>query len=210
MFFIELFAPRGALSAEQRHQAGVRLAGFVEEGEAHAFTQEHFRGYIQVVVHEVDTWVVGEDAVGAGGPLRYVLRATVPSPWLKDLSGELTGRFTRIITELDAEAHPDTQKPEVWVVFTGVREGGWGMGGQPVTSEEMAAMFHQEFRAAVPDTGPVPGPRPGTVIDPMCGMVVELDDAAITLEHEGATYGYCAKSCRRTHAEQLGVEVSRV
>jgi Cu+-exporting ATPase len=36
------------------------------------------------------------------------------------------------------------------------------------------------------------------VIDPVCGMRIEADDAAATVEHEGTTYYFCSGSCRDT------------
>ena len=34
------------------------------------------------------------------------------------------------------------------------------------------------------------------VIDPICGMRIEADDAAATAEHEGQTYFFCSEGCR--------------
>jgi Cu+-exporting ATPase len=33
------------------------------------------------------------------------------------------------------------------------------------------------------------------VIDPVCGMRIEEDDAVATAEHEGATYHFCSQAC---------------
>jgi Cu+-exporting ATPase len=33
------------------------------------------------------------------------------------------------------------------------------------------------------------------VIDPVCGMRIEDDDAAATAEHEGRTYYFCSMAC---------------
>lgn len=40
-------------------------------------------------------------------------------------------------------------------------------------------------------------------IDPICGMSVEREKAPATLEHEGATYYFCAKGCRDEFADNL-------
>ena len=45
---------------------------------------------------------------------------------------------------------------------------------------------------------PMAGPGPGQVLDPVCGMTVDLESAAtrgLTLEHEGTTYAFCGKGC---------------
>ena len=35
-----------------------------------------------------------------------------------------------------------------------------------------------------------------TVIDPVCGMGTEADDAAAIAEQEGQTYYFCSEACR--------------
>ena len=35
-----------------------------------------------------------------------------------------------------------------------------------------------------------------TVIDPVCGMRIEADDAAAIAEQEGQTYYFCSEACR--------------
>ena len=35
-----------------------------------------------------------------------------------------------------------------------------------------------------------------TVIDPICGMRIEADDAAAIAEQDGKTYYFCAEACR--------------
>ena len=35
-----------------------------------------------------------------------------------------------------------------------------------------------------------------TVIDPVCGMRIEADDAAAIAEHQGQTYYFCSEGCR--------------
>ena len=33
------------------------------------------------------------------------------------------------------------------------------------------------------------------VTDPVCGMQIESDDAAGTIEHQGTTYSFCSQAC---------------
>jgi adenylate cyclase len=42
------------------------------------------------------------------------------------------------------------------------------------------------------------------VIDPICGMRLEADDAAATAEHEGETYYFCSGACREVFASDPG------
>jgi YHS domain-containing protein len=42
-------------------------------------------------------------------------------------------------------------------------------------------------------------PVEGQVIDPVCGMTVDLDTArtkGLTFTHEGTEYGFCGRGCR--------------
>ena len=34
------------------------------------------------------------------------------------------------------------------------------------------------------------------VTDPVCGMRIDPDDAAATVEHDGKTYYFCSEACR--------------
>ena len=48
------------------------------------------------------------------------------------------------------------------------------------------------------------GTRPATVIDPVCGMSVDVaraEEAGLTLEHDGRTYAFCRAGCRRAFLE---------
>lgn len=42
--------------------------------------------------------------------------------------------------------------------------------------------------------------RPSSLIDPVCGMTVDIgraEAAGLLVEHEGRTYGFCRSGCRR-------------
>jgi len=46
--------------------------------------------------------------------------------------------------------------------------------------------------------------RPTHVIDPVCGMTVDVakaEEAGLLLEHEGRTYAFCRSGCRRAFVE---------
>jgi Cu+-exporting ATPase len=49
------------------------------------------------------------------------------------------------------------------------------------------------------------GDRPERVLDPVCGMTVEVakaDAAGLTSEHDGRTYAFCRAGCQRAFAEE--------
>lgn len=37
--------------------------------------------------------------------------------------------------------------------------------------------------------------------DPVCGMVIETEDAVGKVEHEGRTYYFCSESCKEEFEE---------
>lgn len=50
-------------------------------------------------------------------------------------------------------------------------------------------------------------PVAGQVIDPVCGMMVDLAVArpkGLTFEHEGIEYGFCGRGCRLDFEEEPG------
>ncbi len=40
------------------------------------------------------------------------------------------------------------------------------------------------------------------VKDPVCGMEVDPDEAAVSFEYEGKTYYFCAEACKKRFAEE--------
>ena len=47
--------------------------------------------------------------------------------------------------------------------------------------------------------------KPTTVIDPVCGMTVDVagaEGAGLTVEHDGRTYAFCGAGCRRAFLEE--------
>ncbi len=66
--------------------------------------------------------------------------------------------------------------------MTGIGDGSIGLGGKPATADVVLEHLTEEFRANLAQGRTVPE---GTVIDPMCGMLVGLGPRAITLDHDG-------------------------
>jgi YHS domain-containing protein len=54
--------------------------------------------------------------------------------------------------------------------------------------------------------------RPAKLIDPVCGMTVDVDRAeadGLLLEHEGRTYAFCRAGCRRAFLEEPAAYTSK-
>ena len=52
------------------------------------------------------------------------------------------------------------------------------------------------------------GTRPERVLDPVCGMTVDVaiaEEAGLTTEHDGRTYAFCRSGCMRAFQEEPGV-----
>ena len=54
--------------------------------------------------------------------------------------------------------------------------------------------------------------RPVKLIDPVCGMTVDVataEEAGLLLEHEGRTWAFCREGCRRAFVEEPGVYIAK-
>jgi YHS domain-containing protein len=203
MLLIELFAPKGALGAEQRRRIPERLIDAISEAGAPAEIIEAWRALTHVVVHEPSEWVVGGRALEPGEPPRYIVRVSVPGAWRKDMSAHAIARLTQALAEEDPHPQRLYQEPLVWVQIVGVAEGSYGAFGKVMRSTDIVKMITKPYREASAGRIPTEEPAPGTAIDPICGMTVALTDAAITLEYAGTTYAFCSSGCRSVFAEEL-------
>jgi phenylpyruvate tautomerase PptA (4-oxalocrotonate tautomerase family) len=138
MMFIEVFVPKGALDPHQRRRLGERLiTEFMTEDEERRVPPaliELGRLTEQVVVHEVETWVVGGRAVDPDEPPRYVVRVSVPSGWLTEMSEEVIARVTRVLAGGEPESDRVYDEPVAWVHVQGIADGSLGVFGQVMRS----------------------------------------------------------------------------
>ncbi|OGO56328.1 MAG: hypothetical protein A2V85_10795, partial [Chloroflexi bacterium RBG_16_72_14] len=54
--------------------------------------------------------------------------------------------------------------------------------------------------------------RPTHIIDPVCGMTVDVaraEEAGLLLEHDGRTYAFCRPGCRRAFVEDPAEYVAK-
>jgi YHS domain-containing protein/phenylpyruvate tautomerase PptA (4-oxalocrotonate tautomerase family) len=200
MRFVEVFVPKGVLTEDQVGRLAQRLtlhglyADDAEGGgtiSADPGVLEFLEDITHVVVHELDTWVVGGRRLRPGGPPRFVVRVLVPGPWRKELSQHLITEITRVLAEFDPEPDRLYRQPHAEVYVLGVPEGGYGAFGQVVGESAMAEMISAARRGE----GDAP---PGMAVDPVCGATVALDGSdAVTAVVDGTTYGFCCNGCRR-------------
>jgi YHS domain-containing protein len=216
MMFLELFVPRGAFSAEQLRELAGRLTmrqllthvdairdvvGGSEGASANPGVMDFIDSISHVVVHEIGIWIVGEHALDPAGPPRYVARVHVPGSWRKSVGPFLIASITRAISQASPESGRCYREPCVEVHVIGVPEGGYGVFGRVVGESALLDMISDaKTDARVPDD-------PGVLVDPVCGMIAS--DMVATLEHEGATYGFCSPGCRRHFAGKLAGDAPR-
>ncbi|WP_017591662.1 YHS domain-containing protein [Nocardiopsis potens] len=206
MFFIEVFIPKGALDPERRRLLMQRL-GSIDElllGEPmHPEAERTMRSCYQAVLHEQEIWTVGGDLWSEGDPPRYVVRLQVPGSWRKEMAEHLIPIFLRVIGEIDGDPEGVAWEPRALVNVVGVPEGSVGVFGGPMRSEDLGLRIGRSFREVRRRGETEPGPRPGAVYDPMCGMTIELATAEFTLEHGGEVYGFCCDPCRTAFRKEL-------
>jgi YHS domain-containing protein len=56
------------------------------------------------------------------------------------------------------------------------------------------------------------GSRPERVLDPVCGMTVDIakaEEAGLTIEYDGRTYAFCGSGCRRAFQEEPAIYAAK-
>lgn len=196
MMTIEVFVRDGALDAAGRRALGQRLlTELMYEESAPESVLEGVRELTNVLVHAPETWVTG-----GGDTPRYLVRLTVPGSWH---TREFSAHMVPKITELIAATEPDPgrlhREPHCQVQIVGLKEHAIGALGKPLTATDITRLMTNGYRAS----NDKPTAAPGTAIDPVCGMTIDLATATITLDHDGTHYAFCAPSCRKVFAEEL-------
>ncbi|MGW7518181.1 hypothetical protein ACWGJ2_21590 [Streptomyces sp. NPDC054796] len=211
MLLIEIFVPRGALDEEEREELGRRaIDRLMVEDDSHAMDVINAqRAITQVLVHEPGTWVLGQrPTADPANPPRYLVRVTVPASWRKDMSGHVVRILTDVLAETELAAGRDPERvrrePHAVILVEGISEGGVGIHGRAMSSLDLTELISRPYRDNT-SVHPAPGPPQGKLIDPVCGMSVDLDASTLTLEHEGTLYGFCHGLCRRAFADEHGV-----
>jgi YHS domain-containing protein len=214
MILIELFAPAGVLDQAQREEAGRRLIdALMGTGDTHAEAMmDSARALTQVLVHEPAAWITGDrHPADPADPPRYLVRVSAPAAWRKEMSGHAVDRLTQALAETEAAAGRDPgrlrDQPHALVHVVGIAEGSLGMYGRPMGSLDLIRHMTAPHRDALAHLATDDLP-PGTVIDPVCGMTVDLGATDLTLEVDGTVHGFCNGQCRRIFADEHGISLS--
>ncbi|MFE7856947.1 hypothetical protein [Streptomyces sp. NPDC057403] len=210
MIVIELFAPPGVLDQAQRQRLGKRMIdALMSTGDAHARSvMDSAHALTQVLIHEPAAWITGDrHHADPADPPRYLVRVSAPAAWRKEMSAHAIERLTQALAECEAEAGRPYDEHHVLVHVVGIAEGSLGMGGRPMGSLDLIRHITAPHRDAITHM-PTDGLPPGTVIDPVCGMTVDLGSTDLVLELDGILHGFCNGQCRRIFADDHGLPLN--
>lgn len=197
MFLFEVFVPADMTTPRRRAEIAERLGtALVTEDIAAVETVQSTQELTDVLVHEVPTWHVGGRSAAGGAP-RYLVRASVPGPWRKEMSEHIVTRVTAVLTEVtDGDL-------DVRVQVVGVPEGGHGLSGRVYGSTELAELLSEPYRKSRREGTAQTAPD-GAYVDPSCGAVIPHDtNEAVVAEVDGVTYGFCCSGCRDAYLKEV-------
>lgn len=194
MMTIEVLVRKGATTAAQRTALGnALLTGLITEDGAPDAVIGKARALTNVLVHEPEVWVTADDAP------RYLVRMIVPGSWhSKDFGAYMIPRITEVIAATEPDPGRLYREPHCQVQIIGLKEHAVGTLGLVTTATDITRLITDDYRAS----GDQREAAPGTVIDPVCGMAVDLATATITLERDGTLYAFCAPVCKKVFSEE--------
>lgn len=195
MMTIEVLTRPGTLTATQREELGRRLlTELMSEESAPESVLDSARALTNVLLHEPSTWVTN------GAEPRYLVRLTVPGSWhTKGFSEHMIPRITSLVASVEDDPERLLREPHCQVQIVGLKEHAVGTLGRVTTSTDITRLMTEGYRSS----GERPEAAPGTAIDPVCGMTVDLATATITLEHGDTLYAFCAPVCKKVFTEEL-------
>ncbi|MFI7676594.1 YHS domain-containing protein [Actinophytocola sp. NPDC049390] len=195
MMTVEVFTRPGTLTAAQRERLGNLLLTELLAGDsAPDAVLDKARTLTNVLVHEPAAWVTN------GEEPRYLVRLTVPGSWNNKSFGEyMIPKITEAIAATEDDPGRLYREPHCQVQIVGLKEHAVGALGRPTNSADITRLITDDYRAS----GEHREAAPGTAIDPVCGMTVDLATATLTLEHDGTLYAFCAPVCKKVFSEEL-------
>jgi phenylpyruvate tautomerase PptA (4-oxalocrotonate tautomerase family) len=138
MPFVEVFVPTGSLTDAQRAHITDTLVAEVMVAEGAPDTAAA-RSISWLLMHEVDTWVVGGQKLDGSEPTRFVVRVAVPSGSLDDAKrADMVQRITRVLADADDNPERFSLEPVAWVHINEIPEGNWGALGRVVGFADIA------------------------------------------------------------------------
>lgn len=202
MNLIEITGPRGGLTeADRAELAETIVSGLLTTGDEDVpeETMRRARAMTHLGFRELDHWTTGDGPWRPPAPPPLWLTITVPESWRDEMARHVIGWIRRAVRQLDQRHGWQRDPASLRINLTGIGDGSIGLGGRPSTADEVLDHLTEEFRANLDHGREIPE---GRVVDPVCGMLVRLGPRAITLDHDGATLGFCAENCRDAYARR--------
>jgi len=191
MLYIELLAPAGLLDADARAELARRLsARTLLDAGTDPGVLDLFASMSEVVVREPESWYRDGAAVTAEGGPRFLVNVYARA-WAKEMAGHLITTVTAELAALAAARGWPEPRTTVHVLAMA----GYGADGAALGDAELTELVES---ARVREPGQAP---PGSYIDPVCGALVPAE-AAVTVELDGTTYGFCCPGCRGRYVKQ--------
>jgi len=140
------------LEAEQKAALARRLIeNFAEVEVGHAAPAVRNGFVVQIQHAAVDDVFMGDAPMAGAGPASrcaLVSAHVMAGPWNDAMKAELFERIDRVVREA-AGMPREGAGSDVWITFVEVPEGGWGVGGRPVSIARLAAVFDEERQARI-------------------------------------------------------------
>lgn len=207
---IEIAHPAGALPAADRDLLVRRILDVtLDPNHAPEETMRRARAMTHVTFRELHDWRTGDGPLDPDAAPPLLVTVTVPAAWREETARHLTGVVRAAVNRLDTTHGRQRRGGHLWVNVLGVPDGSIGLNGKASTADDVLAYLTEDYRAAraAGTAEPVPD---GMLVDPVCGMLVRPGKAAITLDHDGATVGFCALGCRDAYARMHELEVGSI
>lgn len=202
MIFVELFAPAGTLTPRQRRRIGEELVTAVvpEQEGAPPESVESARAFTQVVVHEPEMWIAGGNPPAPAEASRYLVRVSLPGSWRKEIAPIIIPAITDVLARAEADSARLYDEPRAWVQVVGIAEGSYGLFGRVMGSTDIVRTITESYRRGA-GSGRAEDIPQGMALDPVCGMVVSLTDAAGVVQDGDVTYAFCGSACHAVYEQ---------
>ncbi|WP_017626200.1 YHS domain-containing protein [Nocardiopsis chromatogenes] len=207
MFLIEIAHPEGALSDGDREMLAAEIvSGLTGAGEEEApeETMRRARRMTHVAFRGLGAWRTGDGPVPDGAAPPVWVTVTLPEAWRDESARHSMGWIRRAVRKVDRAHGWERTGGDLWINVVGVADGCIGLNGRAATADTVLEYMTEEFHAAM-EEGRIEVPE-GRLLDPVCGMQVRNGPRALTLEHGGTLYGFCAQGCLDVYAKRNGIE----
>lgn len=207
MMLFEVAHPAGAFTAEDRDLLVRRIFDVaLDDDHAPEETMRRARAMWHIGFRELHGWRTGDGPPAPDAAPPVIVTITVPEAWRAEVSRHMIGLVRAAVKRLDTTRGWARRDGDLWVNVLGVPDGSIGVDGKASTAEDVVVAMTEDYRAARAAGTAAPVPE-GTLVDPMCGMLVRPGKGAITLDHDGATVGFCALGCRDAYVRMHDLEV---